>query len=115
PKDFTAGVFVASVIEIADYGAETFGREGNLVWVRAETTAGMAGDKPGTPELIRPIYTFAWGEVDSPWLFAAASFTPEGLEALVTAFVTTATDPLGTPAPDATPGAGATPTARRDG
>ncbi|HEV2107991.1 MAG TPA: hypothetical protein VGR16_06990 [Thermomicrobiales bacterium] len=115
PKDFTAGVFVARVIETADYGAETFGREGNLVWVRAETTAGVACDKPGTPELIRPIYTLAWGEADSPWLFTAASFTPEGLEALVTAFVTTATDAPGTPAPAATPGADATPTALRDG
>lgn len=115
PKDFTAGTFVAATAENMDYGTESFGRDGDLVWIQAQSQAGVAGDKPGTPESVRSIYTLAWGEVGSPWLFSAAAFTPEGLEALVRAFVTTASAPPATPGPGATPDAAGTPTARHDG
>jgi hypothetical protein len=115
PKDFTAGTFVAATAENTDYGTGAFGRDGNLVWVQAETTAGVAGEKPGTPTTVRPIYTLAWGEADSPWLFGAAAFTPEGLEAFVRAFVTAATAPPATPSLDATPDVAGTPSARRVG
>ena len=87
PRDFTAGLFVATAAGTADYGAETYGLDRAVAWVRAETTAGVAGDRPGTPEVIRPIHTLVWGDLDSHWIFTAAAGTPEGLEALVTAFV----------------------------
>ncbi|MBA2753668.1 MAG: hypothetical protein H0U40_04295 [Chloroflexia bacterium] len=103
PRDFTGVQFVASAAGTADYGAETFGRDGNLAWVRAETTAAVAGDRPGTPEAARPIYTLAWGELDSPWLFTAAAVDAEGLRTLVTAFVTAATADQATPVPMASP------------
>ncbi len=102
PRSFTADDFVVAATGNADYGATTFGRDGTLVWVRAESTAGVSGDRPGTPTIRRAIFTLAWGETASPWLFSALSFTPEGLDALVTAFIDAATQP-GTPTPDATP------------
>ena len=105
PTDFTAGAFVASVAGVPDYSAEAFGRDGNLVWVRATTTAGADGTKPGTPTLTRPIHTLAWGQVTSPWLFTAAAPSPQALDALVDAFVTTASD-RGTASPIASPAPG---------
>ncbi len=103
PEDFTAGAFVASVVGVPDFGAEAFGRDGDLVWVRATTAAGVAGDRPGIPTVTRPIYTLSWGNAASPWLFGAAASTPEGLEALVDAFVATAEFSPGAASPDATP------------
>lgn len=102
PSSFTAGDFVVTATGSADYGATTFGRDGTLVWVRAESTAGVSGDRPGTPTIRRAIFTLAWGETTSPWLFSALSFTPEGLDALVAAFIDAARQP-GTPTPGATP------------
>ncbi len=102
PRSFTAGDFATTAISSADYGATSFGQDGSLVWVRAESTGGVSGDRPGTPTIRRAIFTVAWGETSSPWLFSALSVTPEGLDALVAAFVAAAEQP-GTPAPDATP------------
>ncbi len=113
PKSFTASDFVATAASSADYGATAFGRDGTLVWVRAESTAGVAGNRPGTPTIRRPIFTLAWGESTEPWLFTAIAFTPEGLATIVSTFVTAANGPPGTPAPDATPLAGLTRIATR--
>ncbi len=106
PTDFTAGAFVASVAGVPDYGAEAFGRDGDLVWVRATTVAGVEGDKPGTPTITRPIFTLAWGNVTSQWLFTAAAPSPEGLNALVAAFAAAAASVSGAASPAATPATG---------
>ncbi len=90
PRDFTAGDFVATASMTDDYDATSFGRDGTLVWIRAETTVGVAGDRPGTPTSSRPVFTLAWGYADSPWLFTAAAISPDGLDALVAAFVVAA-------------------------
>lgn len=103
PTDFTAADFVASAAGTTDYDAVAFGQDGTLVWVRAETMAGVAGNEPGTPTISRTISTLAWGEASSSWLFTAAAFSPEEMEALVSAFVATAQGAPGTPAADATP------------
>lgn len=87
PTDFTAGVYVAMASSSSDTGAEGFGRDGDLAWLQATTTVSAEGDKPGTPVASRPLHTLAWGELDGGWLFTAAADTPEGLEALVEAFV----------------------------
>lgn len=103
PSDFTAGQYVARARATTDQGVTSTGRDGDLVWVRAGTTWTVASDDPATPEIGRPAYTLAWGHVDSSWLFTAAADTPEGLEALVSAFVATAMGTLSTPAPPGTP------------
>ena len=103
PVDFTAGAFVATVADVPDYGADAFGREGDLVWVRATTTGGVAGDRRGTPTITRPLFTLGWGNATSPWLFGATAFTPDGLDALIDAFVATAGSSPGTPPPAVTP------------
>jgi hypothetical protein len=43
------------------------------------------------------MFTLAWGEADSTWLFTAAATSPEKLEALVAAFVIAASGQPGTP------------------
>lgn len=104
PKDFTVADFVASATDPAsDYHAVAFGQDGTLAWVRAETTAAVEVNHQGTPASRRTIYTLAWGEVTSPWLFTAAAFSPKGLDALVSAFVATAKTQPATPAMEATP------------
>jgi hypothetical protein len=101
PADYTAGAYVATASQNADYGGVAFGREGDLVWIRAESSVGVGDAGEGTPIVTVPLYTLAWGNADSNWLFSAASFSPETLEALVTTFVKAAG---GTPAtPEATP------------
>lgn len=103
PTDFTADQFVRTVAGVPDYGTEAFGRDGSLYWVQATTTVGVAGDRPGTPTLSRPVYTLAWGEASSPWLFGVAATSPTGLASLVTAFVSLAgglpASPPATPSP----------------
>ncbi len=103
PTDFTADQFVRTVARVPDYGTEAFGREGTLYWVQATTTVGVAGDQPATPTLSRPVFTLAWGEEASPWLFGVAATSPTGLASLVTAFVAAAgglpASPPATPSP----------------
>ncbi len=106
PADFTAGIFVASVASVPDYRIDAFGRDGDLVWVRASTTVSGEGDRPGTPISSRPLLTLSWGNTTSPWLFSATAPTPDDLDALVDAFVATAKSDPGTAVPDATPAAG---------
>jgi len=90
PVDFTAGAFVSMASQTDDYEATAFGQDGDLVWIQSETTVGVGGGKPGTPETSFVMYTLAWGETDSPLLFTAAAASPAGLDALVTAFVSVA-------------------------
>ena len=97
PPDFTPGMFVAMASVTDDYDATSFGRDGDLVWIRAGTTAGVAGSKPGTPTVSQPMFTLAWGDIDSTWLFTAAAASPEGLDALVAAFVIAASGQSATP------------------
>lgn len=87
PVDFTAGAFVSMASQTDDYEAAAFGQDGDLVWIQSETTVGVGGDKPGTPETSFVMFTLAWGEKDSSLLFTAAATSPSGLDALVTAFV----------------------------
>lgn len=103
PTDLTAADFVAAGAGTTDYDAVAYGQDGALVWIRAETTVAGGGNELGTPTSRRMLYTLAWGEASSSWLFTAAAFSPEGLEALVSAFVATAQTPPGTPAAEATP------------
>jgi hypothetical protein len=102
PADFTVEMFVTSSASTADYGAVGYGRDGEIVWIQAESTVGVTGAGEGTPEIALPIYTIAWGAAGSSWLFSATSFTQTGLNALVTAFVQTAggipATPVATPA-----------------
>lgn len=88
PADFTAGAFVSMASQTDDYAATAFGRDGGLVWIQSETTVGVEGGKPGTPEASVVFSTLAWGETNSSLLFTAAATSPSGLDALVTAFVT---------------------------
>jgi len=87
PVDFTAGAFVSMASQTDDYEATAFGQDGDLIWIQSETTVGVEGGKPGTPETSFVLYTLAWGEKDSSLLFTAAATSPPGLDALVTAFV----------------------------
>jgi hypothetical protein len=103
PADFTAADYVALASQTKDTGAVAYGQDGSIIWLQAETTAGVVGDNPATPEITRPLFTLSWGNADSPWLFTASADSEAGLTALVTAFVTAA----GTPA---TPESVATPT-----
>ncbi len=105
PRDFTVADFVASAAGTSDYDAVAFGQDGTLAWVRAETMAGVAGNKPGTPTISRTISTLAWGEVTRSWLFGAAAFSPEGLDALVSAFVKAAENQPATPVTGVAPAA----------
>jgi hypothetical protein len=103
PADFTAANYVALAARAKDTGTVAYGQDGVIVWIQAETTAGMAGDDPATPETTRPLYTLAWGNADSPWLFTASANSEAGLTALVTAFVTAAGSTAATPEAVATP------------
>ena len=101
PADFTAADYVALAAEAKDTGTVAYGQDGRIAWIQAETTAGIAGDNPATPEITRPLFTLSWGYADSPWLFTASADSEAELTALVTAFVIAAG---GTPAaPVATP------------
>jgi hypothetical protein len=98
PPDFTAGAYVATASQGAESGGSAFGREGNLVWIYAESSVGVDDAGEGTPSVTLPLYTLAWGTPESNWLFSAASFSPETLEALVIAFVQAAGGAPATPA-----------------
>ena len=97
PPGFSVRDYVSGALATADTGAIEGGRDGTLVWVLAETTAGIGGERPGTPEVSRPLYTLVWGDLDGAWLFTAVADSPENLDALVTAFVRTVSNHLATP------------------
>jgi hypothetical protein len=109
PAGFAVADFVRAVADVPDYGTEAVGKDGTLYWVRAMTTVGVAGEKPGTPTTSRPLYTLAWGEASSSWLFYTAAFTRESHDALVIAFVIAAGGQPPTLLPGASPSPAATP------
>ena len=74
----------------ADGGIEAVGRDGPLVWLRADAGVIEVG------------YALTWGRVGEPWLFSAIADTRERLDALVAAFVVAASPGPATPV--ATPG-----------
>jgi hypothetical protein len=94
PGDFTAGDYVTMASATPDMQATAFGRDGDLVWIQSETTVGVAGDKPGTPETTTTLHTLAWGTIDVSWLFSAAAIDPAGCAALAIAFVAAAESAL---------------------
>lgn len=103
PPGFTPGDYVAMALATDEDGVATGGRDGDLVWVQAEVTVAAGGERPGTPEASRVMFTLTWGEVDGGWMFTAAADSPEHLEALVVAFVAAAGGEAATPAVRATP------------
>ena len=105
PAGWTAGDYVALVASGAtDFDQVlAFGRDGGLVWLRANTTAAIGGTGLGTPEVSRTLYTLSWGDADSACLFSAAADTPERLDALVAAFVGAQAGGPGTPPASGTP------------
>jgi len=103
PADFTAADYIALAANAKDTGTVAYGQDGAVVWLVAGTTAGIAGDTPAPPEIIRPLYTLTWGYADSPWLYTASADSQDGLTALVTAFVSAAQEMPATPASVATP------------
>ena len=86
PVDFTAGAFISMASQTDDFEATAFGQDDGLAWIQSETTVGVEGGEPGTPETSFVLYTLAWGEADSSLLFTAAATSPSGLNALVTTF-----------------------------
>lgn len=89
PPDFTAGDYVVMSLGTDQLANMAGGRDGDVAWVLAEISVGVGGERPGTPAAQRMMSTLAWGEVDGSWIFTAMADTPERLEALVVAFVTT--------------------------
>ena len=102
PPTWTAGIYVAAVAGVADYGTVAYGQDGGLVWIQAESSISTEGETVATAVASRPLYTLAWGQADSNWLFTASAFTPDGHAALAAAFVGAAGGILATPV--ATPG-----------
>lgn len=87
PTDFTAEQYVTMAAADENAGVVGFGRDGDLVWIQAETMVGVEGDKPGTPEASMTLHTLSWGTLDGEWMFSAMASTPEGLEAVVIAYL----------------------------
>ncbi len=88
PTNWTGGQVVA---EMARRGEEVpeYGRDGDLVWMRQETFMSTEGSSERFP-----VYAMAWGRINSPWMFSVQADTPEGRDALRTAFVMAAQSAL---------------------
>lgn len=84
PPDFTPGQYVAMASGSDDVGATAYGKDQGIAWIQAESYAATVD---GAAEVVRPLYTLAWGAIDGPFLFTAAATSAEGLAALVSAFV----------------------------
>lgn len=98
PPGFTAGDYIALGCDSGGSEVIGCGQDGQLAWLQVQTTVGIAGEKPGTPDVVVPLHTLTWGTVDGRWLYSAAATTPEGVAAIVTAFLDVATMPAATPA-----------------
>ena len=81
PTNWTAGQVVTVM---ARHGEEVkdVGRDGKLVWMRQNTFMGAADS-----EARFPVYTMAWGLIDSPWMFTVQADSAENRDALLAAFV----------------------------
>ena len=96
PQTWTAGIYVSTLSQVPDYGTVAYGLDGDLAWILAQSTVSISIQGSATPDPGRTLYSLVWGQEDARWLFSASAFSPEGLEAIATAFVQTVT---------ATPGA----------
>jgi hypothetical protein len=85
PQDWTAERVVAVFAAGADWEVEDFGRDGDLFWVRWNTTCSMA-DAPGKDS----IFTASWGTAGSPWFFSVSAGDLGGRDVFTSAFVAAA-------------------------
>ena len=85
PEGWTAESNIALLSSGADWEVEDFGREGDLYWVRWNTTCGEAG-RPGSDV----IFSLSWGDAGSPWMFSAGAGHPEDRAELTEALVASA-------------------------
>ena len=82
PQGWTAERVIAVFTTGADWNVEDFGRDGDLFWVRWNTTC-SSGDSPEADSL----FTMSWGKAGSPWVFSASAGEPGGRDELTAAFV----------------------------
>ena len=87
PIDWTADVLIAWWTLGADWEVDAAGREGSLFWVRWNTTC---SSEPSL--VVFPVFSLLWGSTRSPWVFSAQADTPGELNALIEAFVASASD-----------------------
>ena len=83
PSTWTADLFVSFWSLGADWDVEAVGRDGELYWVRWNTTCNT---EPSSGE---SVYALIWGVAASPWVFSAQANTRGDLDVLVSAFVAT--------------------------
>jgi hypothetical protein len=84
PTNWTGGQVVAYLARQGKEAMEA-GRDGNLFWMRDETSTSMSGSTERFP-----VYGMVWGRVDSPWLFSVQADSRQSRDALLTAFVAAA-------------------------
>src|SRR5215217_4704508 len=56
PAGWTADRVILTLASGADWTVEAVGQDGDLVWIRWQTTAAIAGEGSGTPEVGRTLY-----------------------------------------------------------
>jgi len=79
-REFLAGLADSGEIEDVESNLESSSGEPGLVWI--------AGSSPLTiDDTTTTEYVAAWTRVDGAWMFTVAADTPEGLTALVHAFI----------------------------
>jgi hypothetical protein len=82
PQGWTAERVVAVFAVGTDWEVEDFGRDGELFWVRWNTTCSTE-NIPGTDT----VFTASWGAAGSPWFFSASAGGSGGRDAFMAAFV----------------------------
>jgi hypothetical protein len=83
PTNWTGGQVVGFIAQAKT--AMDAGRDGDLFWLRDETTVSAPGS---TDQVVK--YGITWGRIDSPWLFSVQGDTSEGRDALLMAVVAAA-------------------------
>ena len=86
PADWTADMLVAWWTLATDWEVDDVGRDGDLFWVRWNTTCSSAP----TPQTY-PVSSLTWGQAGSRWVFSATATDFDGVAALVAAFLSAAT------------------------
>lgn len=82
PPGWTAERVIAVFTLGADWNVEDFGREGELFWVRWNTTCSSAGSS-----LADSLFIISWGIAGRPWVFSASAGDSTGRSELASAFV----------------------------
>jgi hypothetical protein len=82
PQSWTAERVIAGLTTGADWSVEEFGHDGELFWVRWNTTCSTEGSSESDT-----IFITSWGKAGSPWVFSASAGDPEGRDELTAAFV----------------------------